>query len=305
MTDPNKTLDFNLVKEPLETLLIATANKLDREWDYKRYPDVDSARVVFVVRVRLVINTYKTILYTCAEFPKDPLRDKKMVLAVAPLVRSLFEELSVVIFLLHDIPEYVPYLFKTGYTERWLELQHCLKFNRGKPEWDQYIYQLQVRMKEDETLLELTKSEIAHPDSTIGRFPPPTRIPEKLRKKHPTSDAIDFLERLNSWIYRRLSGLSHLDAPAVIRRGIHFSNVEDKRQALGDDYEENLKNLLSNFHLEMMYTTFTLLLAITSEIEGHFRYGLNKRAKYLWQIFSESSDIAKDFYESRYRNLLS
>ena len=47
--------------------------------------------------------------------------------------------------------------------------------------------------------------------------------------------------------------------------------------------------------------TFTLMLAIVSEIEGHFHFGRNQKARYLWKVFSEHSDITKDFWDTRYR----
>ena len=170
MSNVKEKGQFNpkIIQDPLEMLLVATANKLEREWPF-RYQHVDSARVIFFTRVRIAISTYSAILYLCADSPKDPLRDPRFALAVPALVRSLFEELITIIFLVHDIPKYIPYLFKTGYKEDWLELQYCLKYKASDPEWSQYINDIRNRMALKATAYKLTPREIADPDNTIGR----------------------------------------------------------------------------------------------------------------------------------------
>ena len=57
--------------------------------------------------------------------------------------------------------------------------------------------------------------------------------------------------------------------------------------------------------MEMVWTMLSLLLSIVSEIEGHFHFGLSTRAKYLWVIFEQNSDLAKEFYKARYEAMLS
>ncbi|HEY0377226.1 MAG TPA: hypothetical protein VGC87_09735 [Pyrinomonadaceae bacterium] len=295
--------DPKIIQEPLERLLASTANNLERVWS-AYYRPIQDARVVFYVRVRIAINTYSAIMYLCADTPKDPLRNPKFVLAIPPLVRTLFEELVTIIFLLHDIPTYIPYLLKTGYTEHWRELDYSLKYHGSDPAWADYIDNLKKQMQQEETTLGLTAAEKAHPDSTIGRWPQPNKIVGKLKRQHSSSPAIPFIEFVNAWMYRRLSGQTHLDLMGIRKRGIHFSEDEAKR-AFGDNWEAKLADLLGLYGREQIYTMFTLLLAIASEIEAHFKYDLKERAKFVWQVLSEYSDISKDFYERRYQQLLS
>ena len=125
----------------------------------------------------------------------------------------------------------------------------------------------------------------------------------KLKKHHPASSAIDFIEEINAWMYRKLSGQTHLDLTGLIKRGVHFSNEQAKLK-FGDDWEAELKNNLEYYRREQIHMMWTLLLSIASEIEAHFNYDLKERAKFIWEILSEYSDIAKDFYNDRYKDLL-
>jgi len=75
-------------------------------------------------------------------------------------------------------------------------------------------------------------------------------------------------------------------------------------QILGPDWEEKLKAHLENYRHNQIYITITLMLAIASEVEGHFHFGRNQKARYLWKVFSEHSDITKDFWDTRYSALL-
>jgi len=66
---------------------------------------------------------------------------------------------------------------------------------------------------------------------------------------------------------------------------------------------------LRNEHLEQyrqkqIWLSVILMLAIVSEIEGHFHFGRNQKAREVWGILIKYSDIALDFWETRYSVLL-
>ncbi|MCA1601623.1 MAG: hypothetical protein LC776_08270, partial [Acidobacteria bacterium] len=172
MYEEKGVLNAGPVSDKLVRLLIATANKLEREWP-NDYRTVDSARVVFFTRVRIATNTHQAIMYLVATSPKDPHRDPRFALATPMLVRSLYEELITFIFLLHDVPNYIPYLFRTGYKERWLELQFQLKYYASDPAWQETIAGLKAQMAREAKVLGLTSQEIADPDNSFRRWPQP------------------------------------------------------------------------------------------------------------------------------------
>ena len=288
--------------EKLPRLLIATANKLEREWP-GHYRSVDSARVVFFTRIRIAINTHQTIMYLVATSPKDPHRDPRFALSVPMLVRSLYEELLTIIFLLHDIPNYIPLLFKSGYKERWLELQFQLKNHGHEAAWQESIEGLKEQMKREADIMQLTPQQIADPDNSFRRWPQPPAMLSILRKQHPKSSAIPFIEYMNDWIYRKLSGQTHLDRSGLIMRGIHFSN-EQARLQFGENWEVALKEQLDRYLQEQLYFMWSILLSIASEVEAHFHYELRERALELWQLLIKHSDYSMEFFQRRYEKLL-
>lgn len=298
----DRVFDPNIIHERFEKLLVSIANLLEREWP-ARYQHVDSARLIFFVRVRIAMNTYSAIMYLCADTPRDPHRRPKFVLAIPPLVRSLYEELITIIFLLHDIPSYIPYLFRTAYKERWLELDYSLKYHPFDPDWVEYIASLRRQMAVEAVTYKLTPKEIADPENTLGRWPQPPKMLSILKKQHPNSSAINFIEDVNAWMYRKLSGQTHLDMAGLTKRGIHFAKEQAKHQ-FGDEWEAELEKHLDYYRREQIFMMWTLLLSIASEIEAHFNYDLKDRARFIWQVLIEYSDISKDFYENRYKDLL-
>jgi hypothetical protein len=295
-------LDYQKYGAELARLFEATATLLEREWPTK-YGAIDSARVVFFQSVRIAINTFNTIMFISADTPKDPLRKPAFALSLAPLTRTLFEQLITFVFMIEDIPNYIPWLFKTGYTEYRIELKHCLEYHGTATEWQPYINGLRAQIAKVEKESQLTAEEIADPWNTIRRWPTPGGMLRKLKSEHKTSRAIPFIEYVNSWLYRELSGQTHLNATGVTMRGSFFDN-RIAEYILGEDWEEKLKDLLLNYRAKQIYISVTLMLAIASEIEIHFNFGRNEKARYLWAVFSEHSDITKDFWDTRYSTLL-
>jgi hypothetical protein len=296
-------LNYQKLKPELLTLFEATANKLDREWD-KRYGPlkVNSAKAIFTQLIRIATNTYGTIAYICADTPDDPFRKPEFALSSAPLVRSLFEELIMIVFLLEDIPGHFKFLFKTGYAEKRAELDHVTRYHGSLSEWQPYIDQLTERIKYEEKELKLTPHEIEHPDN-IGKWPTPGRVRTRLMRENTSPEILSFIEYVNSWMYRYLSGQTHLSLQGIVHRGMHFY-PEAAKEALGDGWEEKLKDQLLRYRMTSFYCALTIMLAIMSEIEIHFAYGLLERCRYLWTFVAQYSDITKDFWTTRYANAL-
>jgi hypothetical protein len=158
--------------------------------------------MIFFQSVRIAINTYYTIMFIAADIPKDPHRKPAFGLSLAPLTRTLFEQLITFVFMIEDIPTYIPWLFKTGYTEYRIQLDHTLQYHGTLAEWQPYIRVLDDQLKKVEKESQLTPDEVSNPRKNIGRWPTPGGMLHKLKREHPTSQAIPFIEYLNSWLYR-------------------------------------------------------------------------------------------------------
>jgi hypothetical protein len=280
----------------------ATANLLEREWPEK-YRQVDSARVVFFQSLRIAINTYATIFFIIAD-EEYYSRKKVFALSLPPLVRTLFEQLIALIFLIQDIPSYIPWLFRTGYTEHVILLRHVQKYHGANPHWAQYIAGLKEQIHREETSGYLSMQEIQNPFNNIGRWPTPGRMLSRLRKDgKATQGTLDYIEYINDWLYRELSGQTHLNASGLSMRGIHFS-TDQAKQIFPNNWEEERTKKLEEYRQKQVWITITLMLAILSEIEGHFHFGRNHKARELWAMLNAHSDIALDFWDTRYAALL-
>lgn len=295
-------LDYGVIKDKLLYLLEATANKLEREWD-PRYRHVDSASILFFQNFRNAINTYNTIFYVCADIPKDPDRRKSYALSLPPLTRTLFEQLIMFVFLLVDVQDFVPYLFQTGYTELRMELKHVLQYHGTKKNWQPYINELKKRIAQQEKVYKLSAKQISNPKKYIGRGPTPGDLLNILRNNRPRSTAIPFIEYVNSWLYRELSGQAHLNILELANSGAFFS-VNLAQAQLGNDWEEKRKTLLEEYRQNQIIIAITLVLAMASEIEIHFNYAQREKIMFLWTILNEYSDMTKDIWETRYEKLL-
>jgi len=295
-------LDWQVIKEKLEELLEACANHLEREWPAK-YAHIDSSRIIQFTRMRVAINAYAAIMWLVADIPEDP-RRKPLVLSVAPLVRSLFEELMSLIFVFQNYEGLIQSFILTNYTEISLELEHAKKYHGDRPEWQSYINKLDQRRTNLAASLGLTSEQSSNPLKNLGRWPTPGKMINILKLRYPNSTGIEFMEFVRSWIYRTLSGDTHLNFDGLLRRGSYYA-PRDLKMMFGEKSKELHKDNFETYKMEMIWTTLTLLLSIVSETEGHFRFGLATRAEYLWRILVEHSDLAKEFFDRRYRLVLS
>jgi hypothetical protein len=82
-----------------------------------------------------------------------------------------------------------------------------------------------------------------------------------------------------------------------------FDNIT--AQALfKENWEETRSEKLEAYRINQVFIAITLMLSMASEIEGHFGFGRNQKARGLWAIVKEYSDTTKDLWELRYNSLL-
>lgn len=303
ITKEKGELDYGVIKDKLLYLFEAIANKLEREWS-PRYRHVNSGDIMFFQMFRNAINYYNTILFICADIPKDPDRKPIYSLSLPPLTRTLFEQLSMFLFLLVDIPNFVPYLFTTGYTELRIELKHCVKYHGTEKNWKPYIKHLKQRIAEHEPKYKLTKRQIANPVKTIGRGPTPGGLLRLLKDNRPRAAIIPFIEYLNSWLYRELSGQAHQNVLELAGKGAFFS-IDQSQFMFGRDWETTRRQELEQYRQKQITVAITIMLAMATEIEVHFGYEQREKVMFLWTVLIEYSDITKDLWDTRYKALLS
>jgi len=103
--------------------------------------------------------------------------------------------------------------------------------------------------------------------------------------------------------YKELSSQSHLDAHGLTDLA-PFLTKDLVRSALGDKAEQFFEEGFQRLSLKQVYLAISLMLGLISEIEMHFDFGLKDRIKMLWEIIIPYSDLADEFFQRRYKDLL-
>src|SRR5436190_13306221 len=101
-TLPQGNIPFEAFREQLDSLVEATANKLEREFPTPLRSDRDLGGLLRCL-VLVSNNAYRTMRYFCADLPSDPSRKLEYALSGTPLARSVLEALFTVVFLFEDL----------------------------------------------------------------------------------------------------------------------------------------------------------------------------------------------------------
>jgi len=282
-------LSFEVIREPLDTLLIALGNKLEREWPSK-WSSVDGASVLLKSIVLVTENTYKSIRFLCADKPENPFRKMEYSISVPPLVRTILDHVFTVVFLFQDLPERTIWYYKSGWRELHDEHQRMLKKYSSDPDWGEWFRKKEDLLKDIKKSWGITPEEEKDPKK-IKWWPNPGQMKSH---KNLSKDRRDYLTYLNDWYYRELSAASHLSWPGLASRASHLLNPNMEEQ----------KRVLNKFRSDCAMRTITLIIALISEIQIECNYDdFAKRVKYLWGILNAYWGEAKEIYESRYEGL--
>lgn len=294
----DSAIDYGLIRDELISVATAASNKLEREWPQK-YSAIGSAREFFVATLRLAINTYKTIIYICADNPVDHRRDKMFCLSVPPLNRTILENLMTVVFVIEDIQKRTQWFYKSSYRE-WKETLEKYKRDYGQaPEWESFIDTMENYVINQLPGIGLSQKEIDDTKKQIKYWPNPGKMAKNSESENSGNQTAVFLSYLNDWFYKALSGQSHLNAIGLVQRGMFLAG----RDIMGNyinNAEKIIEEQLDQFRNEQVWLAIILLLALTSEIDMHFKYDLNNRLKYIWGLIIPSNEKAKELYERRY-----
>jgi hypothetical protein len=290
-----KPLSFTVFGEPLNNLLIAIGNRLSHQWP-AQYSNVVGARELFVMHVRAVHITYLSALYLCGDVPPDPRRKTEFCISLPLLNRSLVDILSTLVFILEDLPNRCQWFHEAGWREARLELDRYTTEYGNLPEWKSWLSELNQFVNVGPHLVNLTPQQTANPKglrswptlgnmwnfgSSSGSAAAPSRT---------------FLKYLNDFFYIDLSQQAHLAAWGMIKRtGFLLDEIKEIHSS-----EAGVRK----YKLFQLGQIVALSLAVASEIEVHFDFGLRQEALFVWGVASSGFEIVNEMYGKRYRELL-
>jgi hypothetical protein len=305
MIDEKLRFDYKGVREPFHNLLIATGNKLEREWpDRYKTPAAHSGQMILLQLVRLGVTTYKTIGFLCSDVEDGAVRDPHFALSTPPLNRTILEIITSTLYLLADVPQHTGFFYRAAWREEEEMLRKYRDRYAGRPLWDEYIAQRTKTHEKLERELQISDAEKANLN-LISRWPRVGKVITRLSGLDPQPECLAYIRFLDDWLYRELSSQSHLEPRGLGELGLHFLGMDDLIAISGgqdrDKIRERLDEKLLEFKTKSVWIAITLILSLVSEVELHFSCDLRERAMYLWNVFAAHSEIVSEIFEERYK----
>jgi len=287
---PPQALDYRLIRDQINDLLVACPRRVEREWPPKYYGN-HNARTIVHCSTKIVINTFRTIQFLCVENPKDWRHRPEFAASVLPLVRTILESIFTLTFLFEDVPRRSSWFMKAGWRELWEETQRQQQRYGSNPIWTNYLRERAERMELAKKLWGVSAEDAANPES-IPRWP----IPSRMKPKDPK--IADFLTYLNDWFYRELSSVAHGDLPGMI---FQSKILLSQDTILIPDDPEMAEADLKFLRSYGMGLALVLLLAFLSEVQIGLDFDPPLGLAYPWGILNAYAPFAEELYRERYR----
>jgi hypothetical protein len=206
------------------------------------------------------------------------------------------DSLFTVVFILEDITSRCDWYFKADWRETRLELDRYKAEYGHLPEWQDWLNRLTAYSETGIGVAGVSPAEVAVP-SSIDRWPNPgAMVNYGISSKSPLPQTRAFLKYLNDWFYSDLSQQAHLGGGGLVKRA--GALINDYRR--NPETEENLKRYKNS----QVGQTVSLVLALASELEAYFNFGLRERAQYVWGVVTPYIVVANELYDKRYASLL-
>jgi hypothetical protein len=283
-------IPFAAFREQLDSLILATVNKLEREFPKQPGSDQDSGGLLRCL-VLVSNNTYRTMRYFCADIPEDPTRKREYALSATPLARTILEALFTTVFLFEDLPARTAWFQKAGWRE-YKEFHGRLVTEYGSdPNWQEYTAAIGAFIEESKSWWSITREEESGV-SKIKRWPIPSRMAQD---SNTSEERRRFMMYLEDWFYRDLSQDAHLSWPGLVRRVGYLLVNRPQEQDFA---------ILQKQKSDAMVDAAIMMLAMISEIGTTLRFGLSERLKYVWGVLRSLGPATEELYKKRYEALL-
>lgn len=209
-------INFSVFTDPLDQLVQATLNKIEREWPADREAHSATGMILRML-VGVSNNTYRTMRYFCADIPSDPSRKLEYSVSAAPLARTILDALFTVVFLGENLTERPAWFLRAG----WRELHEKAARMRAQygvlPSWTEYLQEFEEMVAAERARWGISDDQAANPRQ-VSYWP----TPAKMIPAATETETKEYLQYLNDWFYRELSQDSHLSWPGLWRRSGYF-----------------------------------------------------------------------------------
>jgi hypothetical protein len=222
-----------------------------------------------------------------------------------------------VLFILEDVPSRCVWFRESDWRESRLELEKYIAEYGELPEWEKYLQGLSLACDMGLTLTNLSAAQTANPRALRSWPNPGAMVSYGISPNTPLPPVSAFMKYLNDFFYVDLSQQAKLGGTGMPKRGAsHKSPLEhdvsfppqNKRDKIF--LLDEIRSLPGTAAQIKKYTyaqvgqAVALILALASEIEAHFNFGLRQDALAVWNIALPVIVVVKEVYEKRYRTLL-
>lgn len=291
----SRSIDFTVFGEPLIKLLTALGNKLSREWP-ARYQNAVGARELFVMHLRIAHLTYRSALYLGGDIPADPCRLPEFSVSLPVLNRAILDSLFTLLFILEDVPNRNAWFRESDWRESRLELDRYTAEYGNIPEWKAYLEDLSRVCDMGLAFAKLSSTQAANPRALRSWPNPGAMVTYGVSPTAPLPPVQAFMKYLNDFFYADLSQQAKLGGTGLSKRGTFLL---DEIQSLPTTEAQ-----IKKYRYSQIGQAVALVLALASEIEMHFNFGLRQDTLFVWNLAAPVIGVVNEMYQKRYRELL-
>ena len=146
------------------------------------------------------------------------------------------------------------------------------------------------------TLTNLSPTQTANPKALRSWPNPGAMVNYGVSPNSPLPPVQTFLKYLNDFFYADLSQQAKLGGTGLSKRGAFL--LDEIRSLQGTDIQ------IKKYRYSQIGQAVALVLALASEIEAHFNFGLRQDALFVWNAAAPVIVVVKEMYDKRYRALL-
>lgn len=163
-------LPFDTIQKPLDDLLLATANSIERSWP-QQYSGNDDLKVFLLGTVKILANTYNSIRYLAADKPVNSERKLEFSVSIPPLSRTILDSLFTFVFIFDDPQNRISWYHKSGWRELFEEHQRYKTAYANNPAWTDYLAWGDSLINHTRNNFYITEQEATEPEKHIKWWP--------------------------------------------------------------------------------------------------------------------------------------
>jgi hypothetical protein len=294
VTKPLRNFDYRLVEAKMDGLLFNVDRHVQRLMAQHRH-NASAGRCLSLLNVllRFTRNSYNAVRFLTADTPPDHNRKPNYTLVVPPINRQLLDLLFSLVYMLDDFETRSLQYQRAGWREA-LEEYHKFKTQfSADPEWAQHLGNLKNSLAMMVSEFGITSEQQRKP-SSIPFWKHPFELAEEKTKSRP------FLRYLDKWLYGDTSAQAHLSFGGLVCVGIFL--IADVVGGQPQQFVED--RIIHQYRFIHISRTAIVTLAIATEMDAYLRLGYKDSALYLWRVFGDYVEEAKEMFEQHYEERL-